>query len=936
MSPCAVRLTDQDPESLDEALQADGFVITPGMAYMPVGVKDDALFAFRDDALLQAYESLRWPDGLECVLVAEGADGLCGRSMRRGKGADPVTDALKRVLDHLRDLEFEVREGSVEPFGEKLPLIAGAVWDRQMAQIALIAEAEGPLDDEVWRQLLFAVAGLRYHLAGDGQAALGSPLILAIVDEDGERELRRVVEDMIRQYALFNRVDLNFVARADVGDKAKLDDALAPLLPRCRAALDKKVEISKGEVIEFWQALRERIEETAEGLDEMFGDFRRAAGSRIADALVEGLDQSQDLPAIAPLHALRLRNFRSFAKEKVSLAPVTVVHGANGSGKSALLEGMEMLWAGTSQRSSLGVEAREYERHLRRGGDGEFEVANGGPAITSVADSFQAETVRCVLTQDAVANLANQAPGARYEQFLAITGLEIPELDRRTKRVLDSAKKDVDTVFALAGLKPLKSSAANGANHLRKALGGNFTERLPSVKELAGLEGLLADRSGGAFAARKWKGEGEALAAAEGADETLASMPDDSDVSPALDAAVRVFKELSSARHEVASAMRKLLEAMPVPEPQREEPSGKQKGKETPPISPRIAARWLSHGRSLSGAAADFKEESTEIEDAGWAKRLLSYAESLESIAEQVPQRELEKFTPSHYVPEALDRPVRVPKSLYHEAGFAEPPVSDPAELIPVIEEYVDLLRAQAGVIDALVLELLSHPARQSPERSAEVLGALCGYEVARLVRRKGPVVSASEDLVGRLLRGRLAPVVRELLSAFVRFEWYFEPLLIPDGDREIVLGGVATKRADLDARLTLNSAERGILGLSWFLALHLLQPEDRRRVLALDDVSAAFDDSNRAGFAATLRAFVRLTRPEQVLVISHDDGLARLLAEELAPVDGWPEEVKRLRCRRDENDASIVVEEEENERSVGMQGEMEQLGLGGEKAAAS
>ena len=100
-----------------------------------------------------------------------------------------------------------------------------------------------------------------------------------------------------------------------------------------------------------------------------------------------------------------------------------------------------------------------------------------------------------------------------------------------------------------------------------------------------------------------------------------------------------------------------------------------------------------------------------------------------------------------------------------------------------------------------------------------------------------------------------MAPVVRGLLAAFVRFEWYFKPPEISGKDDELVIGGIATDQADLDARLTLNAAERSVFGLAWFLSLHLLQPRERRRVLAIDDAAAAFDVPNQAAFVSTLRA---------------------------------------------------------------------------------
>lgn len=107
---------------------------------------------------------------------------------------------------------------------------------------------------------------------------------------------------------------------------------------------------------------------------------------------------------------------------------------------------------------------------------------------------------------------------------------------------------------------------------------------------------------------------------------------------------------------------------------------------------------------------------------------------------------------------------------------------------------------------------------------------------------------------------------------------------------------------------MTLNSAERHVVGVAWFLALHLLQPAERRRVLVLDDPTSGFDTVNRGGFIATLRAFARLTRPEQLIIVTQDDMLAAVFAEEFASVDGWPGTVTRVRCSRDASDRSTTT----------------------------
>jgi hypothetical protein len=154
-----------------------------------------------------------------------------------------VSSACDRIFKRLQDVGLEVVEGSFEPFDQKLPFIVGAAWDVGTAQLALVVEMEESQEEDAWRQVLFAAAGLRHHLATDGRAALGPPLVLMVVDAMGEQKVRSLVEDMNQRYAVFTRVDLSLVRRDRIDEDDVLDDALAPLLPRCRDA--REWEISK-------------------------------------------------------------------------------------------------------------------------------------------------------------------------------------------------------------------------------------------------------------------------------------------------------------------------------------------------------------------------------------------------------------------------------------------------------------------------------------------------------------------------------------------------------------------------------------------------------------------------------------------------------------------------------------------------------------------
>jgi hypothetical protein len=91
---------------------------------------------------------------------------------------------------------------------------------------------------------------------------------------------------------------------------------------------------------------------------------------------------------------------------------------------------------------------------------------------------------------------------------------------------------------------------------------------------------------------------------------------------------------------------------------------------------------------------------------------------------------------------------------------------------------------------------------------------------------------------------------------------------------------------------------------------------------------------ANQAAFVSTLRAFVRLVRPQQIVAITHDTAIAESLAEELAPVGDWPASVARIRCERSKEDVSVSRLEERDDSPRDLQLDLERLGLMGEMHA--
>lgn len=843
-----------------------------------------------------------------------------------------MAKATEKVLSHLKDVGFQVRSGEAAPFGEPLPLVTGVAWEAQTAQLALIAEGRAPLQIEAWRQLLFAGSGIRHQLAGNEASAFGTPVVVAIVDADAAGELRGLAEQLAQDFAVFTRVDLNLVLEGELGNSKRLDDALAPLLPRCRRLLG--AEISHAEVQEFWQLLRTEVKAAAENLDSRFGDRRIRVGTDCAEALIGESAEAEELPSPSPIGKITIRHLRSIEAVDLDLAAVTVIHGPNGSGKTTLVEAMELAWAGYSQRIPPETSIAEYAKHLPRGGSGEFAIERDGTNVTAPTEEHRAQLNRCVLTHEAIDELVSDDPQQRFSALLEVTGLEIPDLKSRTEALLRSSKAEADRALSAAGMANLPRAGSVGLKHLDGELKSELVHDYSALPDLERLEDTLATIAK-SFQPRSWAAEGrvlDLLVSADGAvGEAIAGDLGEENLEKLLNQAGEAIDELLAERSEAAAGCRALLEVLReqvraegADELPEEKPSVEEEAEA--PLAAPLAARWLSHSKSTQKEAVRFREDASTLEDENWRQQLRDYAAALERATEIAPEEDLERLSKPAPRPRTLPTP-KLSQEVLKRAGFREGEFVA-VEVGPVLRDLSDALDTHVAALRQLGQRLEGHPARRFGRHADAVMAAMCRYELARTLRREGPILQASEQLVSRLLDERLAPVMRELMAAIVRFEWYFKPLQMSSNSRKVVLSGLATERDDLDARLLLNSAERTVVGLSWFCALHMLQPPEQRKVLVMDDPTAGFDNANTAGFASTLRAFTRLLRPEQVVIATHDERVAAMLGEELARADGWPESVVRVRFSRDAKDCSVASEEwaHDGDRQVGR--ESEQLGL--------
>src|SRR4051794_3203068 len=125
----------------------------------------------------------------------------------------------RALLSRLSEVGFHTGEGTIYPFGQPLPLVSGWAVEPTTASLALIVEdSNDVVDAEPWRELLFALSGLRHELPGLGAPALGTPVAIAVVrDRVAADRLRALIEDLSQQYVLFSRIELNVVVETDTG-----------------------------------------------------------------------------------------------------------------------------------------------------------------------------------------------------------------------------------------------------------------------------------------------------------------------------------------------------------------------------------------------------------------------------------------------------------------------------------------------------------------------------------------------------------------------------------------------------------------------------------------------------------------------------------------------------------------------------------------------
>lgn len=851
------------------------------------------------------------------------------------------------LLHVLQEVGFQTGEGPLAPFGQPLPLVTAWALDPESATLAVVVEdPEHVADHDPWRELLFALSGLRHELRHGNAAAIGTPVVLALLErEEDALRLRGLVEELTQQYVLFSRVELNSLVLSE--PDFDLYRALAPLLPRCRQAIKNRTVLDRELLATLASELQEEVSALGEKLEaslrERGDEVIREYGARLARLVEEGAP-----PAREPLDTwdrVRLANFRSFEAEELDTEELTLVDGLNGTGKSSVIEALEILWSGTTQRKPLDDDGQDYDRHLARNGENEWSVMgwrddpdHSEQVVSQTAPPTEAVRLsRNVFTQDAGTDIASETRARRYAELLRMTGLAIPELLLESEKLNREAKTELDKVLGRLRIQPLRAINMRAADHVRKSLADGATWMLPpfdAVRDAEARLGQDAKELGLAFRGPDLRPDSSEnnLERLKELGSTLADSLRTSD--DFIQLARECHEDLVSQANECeqrARAIEALLSQAVVyaevqpPETDTEAPVADRVVSQVPSD---VAAAWLHAGSSLRQSLDELAELRDYLLDPSWRERLDEFMNQAQALIDLVPFDELEPR-----VRPAVASPRRQPKALdpalMRKAGLSEASISElPRELRLSLTTAGRVLRAHAAELSELAQRILDSPLVRLEGTEDDLHSSLARFEVARQL--KAPLAQAQETLLNRLLRGPLEPVLSELISALTRFEWYFHPFEMTVEGGRVRFGGLATRSTDLDVRMLLNTGERSIVRVAWFLALHLLQPPEHRTILVLDDPFTNLDENNQAAFVSTLRAFARLTRPRLLLLSCHDRTVSDAIEREFAQVNGWPSGCTRLRCSRSPAGTSTIEAVPFEAVETDLSGEIDRLGLSG------
>lgn len=862
-----------------------------------------------------------------------------------------------RILSSLDSVGFEIGIGTIAPLGRELPLVEAWALDHDTATLALIASdprldgdpAELDRRDEQWRELLFAVASLRHEVRRGRAPALSTPIVLALVnDGEGESRLRSLAESLSREFLLFSRVELNLVV-GEPPDR-ELELALAPLLIQSRRALMRGNVIGSQTLEDLAAEVAASVEARVEEIDKALRPQAPAAARRIVEHLQRAIVPSSELAGahdFRPLESIRLRNFRAFEEAEIPLAQATLFEGLNGTGKSSVIEALQILLSGTSDRRPADVSRADFDDHLRRNGTEEWSIealVPGHPSdpVKSTSESPRENLRRNIFLQDLSRDIALESPSHRYTALLRITGLEIPELRELASDLRATTRDDLNRVLRKLGVDSLSNLQLVGPRYVREKLRVIGKTTLPPLSVVSAAEAQLIDgaKAHGVALSPRFMDEDELAQAWQRLESVVARQVD---LLRPSDEVVGAAREFHNALRDHASRARKQIKAIDevlarVPRrlPVATEATKPSRRQETA-IPPAAAQEWLDAGAALRRASIALRSRRESITDPVWTDRVDRFLDAANNALEAVPFEFLEAaVSQASAAPLPRQRPSAptVDSSALADAGL-------PTDLLPFLSDVEgpliglrDAIRSRAASAEALAEEVLQLPLVNLEGAEDELHEALAAYEIAR--RIQVPLERAQEVMLTRLFETSLRTVLAELVAALTRFEWYFGRFEVDVEKQAVAFRKMVVDSDALDLRMLLNAGERSIVTIAWFLALHLLQPPARRRVLVMDDPLAALDANNAQAAIATLRTIARLTKPDLFLFSTHDLATAESVERELQPVGEWPARTSRLHFSRDSRGLTRAEAADAALAEPDVEDELERLGLRSTPTATS
>jgi energy-coupling factor transporter ATP-binding protein EcfA2 len=842
------------------------------------------------------------------------------------------------ILECLGGAGFDTGTNPLSPLGQPLPLVTGWAVSDATATLALVAESELQWDPEPWKELFFALASLRHELRLGRRSAFGTPITLAIVrNEDEEMLLRSLAEDLSRDYLLFTRLELNVLIEGEDLDVAV---ELAPLLPRCRRAIRDGELVGAEALAKLAGELRREILAAADDLDEVeLRPLAADAAAEIAERIASLVEiDSSDRPHAEPMTRIELHDFRAFKDLALEFAPFTLLEGSNGTGKSSVIEALEIIWTGSSPRRPLRVSAKEFDIHLNKDGVAPwsivFQKALGGEP-TEIAETrenrLRLGVGRNVYSADTVTDIAGASPADRYAEFLRVVGLEVPELGRAAEELRQSAKQGLNALLSQLGVEPVPRVNSPAARHVRLNLGRIRPlddEAWLAVEHVAGEVAAAAAEHGLAFRVPIELGgrQDPRIASLNELGSSLAaSLTTTNDYVRLARQTASDFETWANESDSYGVALDRLVTRGSSwdSEPAK---SAEVVDGQAPILPVAVTRAWLYAGRALRQATEDLELERMAV-DLAWQARLDAFLARSRAALEATPFEELEEAQRRSRPVSRPQRPRVIDPTLMSAAGFGKAEVSDFAE--PLIQAVGRLRRAVGTLASAqrqAARSLEAAPLVRLREHERELQSAVARFELVRHLHE--PLSRAQERVLESLFGGNLREVLTELVMALTRFEWYFRPPAIEVTPRAVAIGGMATKSRELDVRMLLNAGERSIVTLAWFLALHVLQPTSDRASLVLDDPFAHLDSTNEAAAVATIRSLVRLTKPQMFVFSSRSQALADSVAEEFAEFEGWPSRRLRYRFSR-APDASATAERlDDFDDGADLEAELSRIGL--------